>query len=262
MENKKSEVTTSNILAAIDCTFYELFIMNEPLNIFPVQKNDFIHYYRDFLIYNDQIRSESKKEILISLIAAHKNRINDKLFNKNIDFNEEYPAIGKILVSFYNWANKMRQNDQKSINSMPLHSMDRSVDINKILKNAIKKNIPDFKYMRKGAFPGVMNFSKAWHDTNLIILVDKGRMRSWIDFYIGFTNPKICFNIDDLLLLDSIFDYSTSQEAEECVAKAISILKIYLDYFEKCFERDSLKENIRLDLDVVGVILDLCKSVT
>jgi hypothetical protein len=124
-----------------------------------------------------------------------------------------HPDLCEALARFISWYRK-----REGTRFMPFitgySDIYPSFDVNGLIKETINKRAPEYKVAKKKPFYGARAFYKPLgNDNKLFIGFERGSLRSFMSFFVGFEKPWFGFDIGNLFLKgQSHFDFVYSNE--------------------------------------------------
>lgn len=201
--------------------------------------------FYDYCRYEPELPADLKSRFIRSEIVSGRFFCKKKLLGHGgKPFAEKHPEHMLAREEFWHWVKLKEKNlpFQDRVITIP----PKKAEINKCVKQVIKKRFSDFKIDNK-AF-GSIGYSRKWGDTKIYILADTGSWRSSLCLMLGIDYPKFCMDIACFFgghQSDYGEGYLSIGIVEEATNKALdlieAIMPFYLNAIESAFTANGLK---------------------
>ncbi|MFH2046017.1 MAG: hypothetical protein ABIK92_12815 [Pseudomonadota bacterium] len=172
----------------------------EVLEKYHIYKDDIDKNIKDKLV---QYFKQNVKEQFSGLIGLSESR----------SFYDRYPDLIEARDEFYKWY-KVREGTNYMAYITGYSEVYPKFDVNKLIKETIKERDPGYKIAKKKPIFGARSFyRKISNDNKLFIGFERGSLRTFMSFLIGFEKPWIGLDIGNLFLTgQSSFDFIYDKE--------------------------------------------------
>lgn len=211
-----------------------------PFDTLPLQHEIIPYFYEKYLEYFDEIEIDLRSKILERLVDYAKWQIRSMLIRGIPSFNSLYPDHVDTGSAFKQW---IRHREEHNV-SIPrnIAQLDVNFKMSRVIKHVMKQRMPLFEYDKSVYIPGTVPFSKVFLSNNKIfIIADIGTKRQFVDFMIGLDSPRLFIDIANFFgKAQSVYEYSSEQEATIAVNKALDMIEVLLPYFAEKVEKTLL----------------------
>ncbi len=206
-----------------------------PFDDLPIHEEVYSKTQLKFLHYYNDIEEKDRHDFLNCLIDLSRYTINDLILRNQKPFEKKHPGHKEIWKKLIAWS-KTKNNDFTTKYSTQNIEKIESKELVETIKQVVCNRMHDFKYLPvKKGFPGLITFAKKWKDdNNFYILIDKGKKRFFLDFFIGIKIPKIIIDIACFFNgSQSIYRYHSKESLISTTNNAMDLVEQILPEFEK-----------------------------
>lgn len=167
-------------------------------------------------------------------------------FSESRSFYDRHPDLIESRDKFCEW-----YKEKEGTNYTPFitgySGLNPEFDVNKIIKETIRERDSSYKIAKKKPIHGARSFYKNLSEDNkLYVGFERGSLRSFMSFMIGFEKPWIGFDIGNLFLSgQSYWDY---QNITESISKIKGGKRLIVEYSEPTLKNLTNTVNKAFDL--------------
>jgi hypothetical protein len=231
MDNKEKEIRT-RIAEEMGRLSEAILRREHPFDTLSAQSEVMPHLYIKYLQYYNDLEEGFRRSIFTSLVDQAKWQFHDVLLGTPQRFNSLYPQHVSTQKLFGIWIDQ-REGPQGPI-ILHARSLPEGTKVNQIVKRVLKKRKPEFSYEKSFGVPGLIVFSKRLDTDNRVYLaVDRGTMRRSLSFLLGLAKPRLLLDVASFFSnSQSWYRYTSAEEVESSVNKALDLIEKLLPYFE------------------------------
>jgi hypothetical protein len=202
-----------------------------PFDTLSLQNEVMPYFYMKYLQYFDEVEVSLREQILARLIDYARWEIKSMFVRGIESFNLLYPEHVETSKTFKRWITQ--KEGLKSSSQGGTQPSIKNLKIIMIIKRVMCERMPAFKYDKSIYIPGTVPFSnKFLGDNNILIMADTGTKRRFINFMLGIHYPRAFIDIANFFgKSQSIYEYSSEEEASAGVNKALDMIEILLPHF-------------------------------
>lgn len=215
---------------------------NKRYDTIPIHMETCELFYK-FCKYEDDLPPDLKARFINSQIVSGRFFCEKRLLGHGgIPFAEKYPEYMQARDDLWYWVRakeKKMQPQGRLIGNTP-----QKAEINKCVKQAIKKRNPEFKVDNK-AF-GSIGYSKKWGNNKIYILADTGAWRTSLCLMLGIEYPKFCMDVAQFFAghqSDYGDGYSSINYVEESTNKALDLIEAIMPFYLVAIESAFIANN-------------------
>lgn len=199
----------------------------------PVCLQYMAYNYKIYLDSYEKLDSIKKVEILDAIISRAHYYIKSSLKVSRQTLPEMFPEQYKTIKEFQTWIN-----ENSLFFSNPIVEKKEKIPVNKLIKEIIKKRLPEFEKSKKLIGPHELSFAKSISDNNKVfVLFDKGTYRDFISIYFGVENPE--FTLDIATFYSQPQSHFYCRNEDECIKElnvAIDYIQLIIPHFIKAIK--------------------------
>jgi hypothetical protein len=192
-----------------------IIFRNQPFENFSWPKEVTYKLLEKYHLYKDEIDEKIRKDLFLYFRLTAREQFGRLTgFSEPRSFYDRHPELIKSRDEFYEWC-KTKEDTNYTPFISGSSGLNPGFDVNKIIKDTIRKRDPELKIAKKKPTYGARSFYKSISDDNKVYLgFERGSLRSFMSFMVGFEKPWIGFDIGKLFLCgQSCFDYMNTTES-------------------------------------------------
>jgi hypothetical protein len=222
----ENDLSMEKIYESLASIVSNILRRNAPFYNLPFELRHYKFKYRKYIEYYNEIDESFRDNILKAIIEEAKNYIKRALFEGSEEFKVMSSSSYNTLNDFANWVRKREStSNSKQIQYLYLSELDDKVREEIIFKN-LNSQLAGWEYNKDKHANNSISFEKKLMGRKLIILVDLGIKRTWINFLIGMDNPQFFIDINQLFLVkNSAFEFTNLNEAKTIIPNISKLLK-------------------------------------
>lgn len=207
-----------------------------PFDEMPLDIKDYNYTYGNYLKFGHELEEGFRNKLMDAIIEKNKFLINNHLLGGSEEFSDKFSDYSKTIKRFFDW---IKENEKEYIDIDDFldnfNEKEEEINIVQDIRQTFIEKLPSCDCRKKRLSTGELKFTCSIHkNCKIMILVDPGTWRSWLNISVGVETPEILFDINEILSLNNrTFSFRTKKQAVSTVSKAAEILKKILIVMEE-----------------------------